>query len=439
MLHSAVAIAYISHHSNDTSATCMACHPFIHSFVRLFIHAFMMIACEQAHFVTVSFLSCRQAWVGGALVPHTTLQTDLAAVNPQGVHPPRQGTPPPRPRTAGAFHPSSSQPTPSAPQQATPAAMAPSQTTTQEEASRWNSEMVTAALARIGHVPPTVTPRAPHSDSAPVPISTAVAVTVAVEDKPVAASSTGMAKTGNIAERQMPTLLPASSSSQGAAMHTASSLVPALLEGLSPEKGQRQPPRTDQPEALSQSQIEAQSYPEAEAYPEHATSRDHPAGQSDPVLDHLVSCAQEQAGPAGQAEQPFSLASAVAERFQHLPATETERYSLHPAISEQFGSLSDPGSNPLNLHPGDAAVPEHQRLNSATQAQHEFADSALEQNLADQLIRNRFQRLNGNVATTEPAPSLRDAASTAGHSQVRQDRSPFLCQSYLGWPASILA
>jgi len=275
---------------------------------------------------------------------------------------------------------------------------------------------VTAALARIGHVQPTVTPLDP--DSAHVPTSTAVTVTVAVEDEPVAASSAGTAKTGNIAERQMPTLLPNSSSSQGAAVHTASPLVPALLEALSPAEGEKQPPRTDQPEALSQSQIPAQSYPEAEPHPEHATSRDHP-----------VSSAQERAGPAGQAEQPFSLASAMAERFQHLPATETERYSLHSAISKQFGSLSDPSSNSLNLHPGDAAVPEHERLNSATQTQHEFANSGLEENLADQLIRNRFQRLNGNVAATEPASSSWDAAGAAGHSQVCQDRSPFLCQS----------
>jgi len=392
--------------------------------------SFMMTAYDQTQFVMFS-LSCRQAWVGGALVPHTTLQTDLAAVNPQGVLPPRQGTPPPRPRTAGAFHPSSSQLIPSAPRQATPEAMRPSQTTTQGEASQWNSELVTAALARIGHVQPAVTPRG--LDSAPVPTSTAVAVTVAVEDKPVPTPSAGMAKTGNIAERQMPTLLPNSSSSQGPAAHTASPLVPALLEALSPAKGQKQPPRTDQHEALSQSQIQAQSHPEAEPYPEHATSRDHPEGQSDPVLDHPASSAQERAGPAGQAEQPFSLASAMAERFQHLPATETERYSLHSAISKQFGSLSGPGSNSpkllLNQHPGDAAVPEHERLNSATQAQHEFADSGLEQNLADQLIRNRFQRLNGNIAATVPASSSRDAATAADHSQVWQDRSPFLCQS----------
>ncbi len=372
-------------------------------------------------------------------MPHTTLQTDLAAVNPQGAHPPRQGIPPPRPRTAGAFHPSSSQLIPSAPQQATPEAMLPSQTTTEEEASRWNSELVTDALARIGHVHPTVTPLCPHSDSAAEPTSSAVAVTVAVEDQPVAASSAGNAKTGNIAERQMPTLLPNSSSSQGAAVHTASPLVPALLDALSPAKGQKQPPRTDQPEALSQSQIDAQSYPEAEPYPEHATSRDHPAGQSDPVLDHPagrsdpvldhpVSSAQEGAGPAGQAEQPFSLASAMAERFQHLPGTEAERYSLHSAISKQFGSLSDPGSS-LNQHFGDAAVPEHDRLNSAPQAQHEVANSGLEQNLADQLIRNRFQKLDGDVAATEPASSSRDATSAAGHSQVSQDWSPCLCHS----------
>ncbi len=401
--------------------------------------------------MTFSPLSCRQAWVGGALVPHTTLQKDLAAVNPQGAHPPRQGTPPPRPRTAGAFHPSSSQLIPSAPQQATPERNTPSQTTTQEEASRWNSELVTAALARIGHSPPTVTPLGPPSDSAPEPTSTAVAVTVAVEDKPVAATSAGMAKTGNIAERQMPTLLPNSSSSQGPAVRTASPLVPALLEALSPAKGQKQPPGTDQPEALSQSQIEAQSHSEAEPYPEHASSRDHPAGQSDPGLDHPagqsdpgmdhpagqsdpgldhpVSSAQEGAGLSGQAEQPSSLASAMAERFQNLPGTEAERYSLHSAISKQFGSLTDPCSNPLNLHPGDAAVPEHDRLNSATQAQHEFADSGLEQTSAGQLIRNRFQRLNGDTAATEPALSSRDAANTAGPAQVWQDRSPFLCQS----------
>ncbi len=415
----------------------------------------MLTPCEQAHFVTFFFCFCRQAWVGGALVPHTTLQTDLAAVNPQGVHPPRQGTPPPRPRTAGAFHPSSSQLMPSAPQQATPEAMLPSQTTTQEEASRLNSELVTDALARIGHAQPTVTPLNPPSDSAPEPTSTAVAVTVAVEDQPVAATSAGTAKTGNIAERQMPTLLPNSSSSQGAAVHTASPLVPALLEALSPAKRQKQPPRSEQPEALSQSQIEAQSYPEAEPRAEHATSRDHPAGQSDPVLDHpagqsdpgldhAVSSAQEGAGPAGQAEQPFSLASAMAERFQNVPGTEAERYSLHSAISKQFGSLSDPGSSSLNLHPGDAAVPEHEGLHSATQAQHEFADSGLadsglEQNLADQLIRNRFQSLSSDVAATEPASSSRDAASAAGHSQVWQDRSTFLCQSFPWRHASVFA
>ncbi len=400
--------------------------------------SFMMTPCEQAHFVIFLLLSCRQAWVGGALVPHTTLQTDLAAVNPQGVHPPRQGTPPPRPRTAGAFHPSSSQPTPSAPQQATPERNTPSQTTTQEEASRRNSELVTAALARIGHAQPTVTPLGPPSDSAPEHTPTAVAVTVAVEDQPVAAPSAGIAKTGNIAERQMPTLLP--HSSQGPALHTASPLVPALLEALSPAKGQKQLPRTDQPEALSQSQVEAQSYPEAEPYLEHATPRDHPAAQSDPGLDHPAgrsdpgldhpgSSAQEGAGPAGQAEQPFSLASAMAERFQHLPGTEAEHYSLHSAISKQFGSRSDPGSNPLGVHPGDAAVPERERLNSAAQAQHEFADSGLEQNLADQLIRNRFQKLDGDTAATEPTSSSRDASSAAGHSQVSQDRSTFLCQS----------
>ena len=328
---------------------------------------------------------------------------------------------------------------PSAPQQATPEHTTPSQTTTQEEASWWNSELVTAALARIGHPQATVTPLVPHSDLAPELTSTAVAVTVAVEDQAVAASSAGMAKTGNIAERQMPTLLPSSSSSQGAAVHSASPLVPALLEALSPAKGQKQPPRTDQPEALSQSQVEAQSYPEAEVYPEHAASRDHPAGQSDPVLDHPAgqsnpgldhpaSSAQDGAGPAGQAEQPFSLASAMAEGFQHLPGTEAERYSLHSAISKQFGSLNDQGAS-LNQHPGDAAVPEHEGLNSATQAQHEFADSGLEQTSADQLIRNRFQRLNGDTAATEPASSSRDAASAAGHFQVWQDRSPILCQS----------
>lgn len=390
------------------------------------------IPADQQHVTKPQFvmcsLSCRQAWVGGALIPHTTLQTDLAAVNPQGVHAPRQGTPPPRPRTAGAFHPSSGQLIPSAPQQATPEAMCASQITTQEEASRRNSELVTAALARIGHVQPAVMSLALDSDSAPVPASTAVAVTVAVEDKPVAASSAGMAEQGNTAERQMPTLLPNDSSSQGASVRAPSPLVPALLEALSPAKGQKRPARTDQPEALSQSQVEAHSYPEAEPYPEHATSRDHPEGQPDPVLDEPVSSAQEHADPAGQSEQPFSLTSAMAERFQHLPATDTEQYSLHSAISKQFGSLSDPGSS-LNQHPGDAAVPEHARLDSATQAQHDFADSGLEQNWANQLIRDRFQRLNSNVAANEHASSSKDVATAAGHSQVSQDRSPCLGQS----------
>lgn len=403
------------------------------------------------------FLSCRQAWVGGSLVhhplPHHTDTASDRPAAPSSTHSSvRHETPPPRPRTAGGLHPPSSLSVSPARRQATPERKSPLRLVTQAEDLRQHAQLATAGLVSGAQSATTSL----DANSTP----TAVAVTVAVEDRPLPASS-GVANTGNIAEQQMPTLLPSSSSAHKPAAHTSLPLVPSVLGALSHAQGRKQQPHIDEHSPSVQAQLQGQTHgqpsehqtqpqsarqaaanepesePAVQIHPSPSTQQ--PAGDIADATEHTSSAAR--ASPSGQhAEQPFSLASAVAERFQHPPGAEAERYSLHSAIAKVFGSLPDRSSQSTNLQllpeerlrdatdaqaagpskqasatdPGRQAVPA-----TASQDQSELEpDPAQEHSLVDRLIKSRFQSLSRGGTPAEPAVSENDAGGVAADSQV---------------------
>ena len=400
-------------------------------------------------------LSCRQAWVGGSLVHHPlSHHTDTASDRPAAPSSTqsslRHETPPPRPRTAGGLHPPSSLSVSPAHRQATPERKSPSRLVTQAEDLRQHAQLATAGL--VSGAQSAATSLDPNSKP------TAVAVTVAVEDRP---ASSGVAKTGNIAEQQMPTLLPSSSSAQKPAAHTSLPLVPSVLGALSHAQDRKQQPHVDEHSPWAQAQLQGQTHgqtSEHQTQPQSAHQaaandpkgdpavQNHPSPPTQQPAGHIADATQHTssaagASPSGQhAEQPFSLASAMAERFQHPPGAEAERYSLHSAIAKVFGALPDrssqsttpqllpeerlrdatdaqaagPSKQASATDPGKQAVPA-----TASQDQSELKpDPAQEHSLVDQLIRNRFQSLSRGGTTAEPAVSENDAAGAAADSQV---------------------
>ena len=300
------------------------------------------------------------------------------------------------------------------------------------------------------------------ADAAAIPVTSAVAVSVAVQDDSATASHNEHSK-GNIAERQMPTLLPHASSSHRPAARASSpeTLVPSLLKALSQAQGQQQRLSPgllhsqvswlrphDQTQPLSQIQPRLQHQAEEHEPGLHSVALDHP--QSSAQADLSSRDDSVRADPSGQSEQPYRLASAVAEHFQRPLGPDAEHDHLLSGIHKDSRFKSDPTRKRLKpqLQSGDAANPQAEPRDASADAAgpqaghrdasvnaadphagpsveagdaagpHDGPDPASERSVVNRLIRDRFESLSGAASTPEPARTASHHTTAAPESQV---------------------
>ena len=385
--------------------------------------------------------------MGGNLLPRSSAQADASAApaRPRGASPQEPCHPKRRRASQSPFR----------TEEADARRSAQLQSDTEAGASQSRQAMV--AVANSGTLEPAV-----DADAAAIPVTSAVAVSVAVQDDSATASHTEHSK-GNIAERQMPTLLPHASSSHRPAARASSpeTLVPSLLKALSQAQGQ---PQLLSP-GLLRSQVswlglQGQTHPVSQIQPRlehqaaqqqldlHSVALDHP--QSSAQADLSSRDDSVRVDPSGQSEQPYRLASAVAEHFQQPLGPEAEHDRLLSAIHKDSRLKSDPTRKRLKpqLQSGDAANPQAGPRDASTDAAgpqagrrdasvnaadphagpgvdaedtagpHDGPDPASEPSVVDRLIIDRFKSLSGAASTPEPVPTATHNTTAAPESQV---------------------
>ena len=371
--------------------------------------------------------------MGGNLLPRSSAQADASAApaRPRGASPQEPCHPKRRRASQSPFR----------SEEADARRSAQLQSDTEAGASQSQRALVT--VANSGTLEPAV-----DADASAIPVTSAIAVSVAVQDDSATASHTEHSK-DNIAERQMPTLLPHASSLHRPAARASSpeTLVPSLLKALSQAQGQPQllspgllrsqvswldPQGQTQP--LSQIQPRLEHQAEQQQLDLHSVALDHP--QSSAQADLSSRDDSVRADPSGQSEQPYRLASAVVEHFQRPLGPEAEHDRLLSAIHKDSTLKSDPIRKRLKpqLQSGDAANPQAGPRDASADAadphagpsvdaedtggQHDGPDPASEPSVVDRLIIHRFKSLSGAASTPEPVPTAAHNTTAAPESQV---------------------